>query len=503
MEGDAMNQHDNIPNLGDEMLNADDNLFEMDEKKHEGPKSDYDFDDTDTLIDYNYPREKIPKIIKVVGVGGAGGNAVKNLHSSGFTEVSYLLCNTDYQVLRKNPVENKLVLGRNLTNGYGAGDDPEVARQAAEESADEIRKILDDGHTRMVFITAGMGKGTGTGASPVVARIAKELNLLTVGIVTIPFVYEGRVKILKALKGVEALKEHVDALMIINNERIRSLYGELDNFQALEKADETLANAARGIADLVVIEGVQNLDFNDVRKTLRNGGIAIINSGIGEGEDRMRKAIDAALNSPLLNDNDISNAKEILVNIYQSMEYPLSTDEQFNALTDLSRQIKTDYELRTGNVIDPSLGKKVKVTILGSGFDIETTKRSLGMGDDPLNEEGTHISREEAERIREQNEALLNTYYKKDELEGANTFPTFKPILLGPDEFDNEELISAMEEPPAATRSSSVYARITDIRQRIKDSNNQKAKSDLPINEEIDFKPEEEKPEASDNVILF
>ena len=262
------------------------------------------------ILDFGAP-EKDQSIIKVIGVGGGGGNAVNHMYREGIHDVTFVLCNTDNQALNDSPVPVHLQLGK---EGLGAGNKPEKARQAAEESIDDIRNMLSDG-TRMAFITAGMGGGTGTGAAPVIARVSKELGILTVGIVTIPFRFEGDRKIDQALDGVEEMSKHVDALLVINNERLRAIYPELSVLDAFGKADDTLSIAAKSIAEIITVHGLINLDFNDVKTVLKDGGVAIMSTGYGEGEGRVKKAIDDALNSPLLNDNDIFNSKKILLSI--------------------------------------------------------------------------------------------------------------------------------------------------------------------------------------------
>ena len=262
------------------------------------------------ILDFGAP-EKGQSIIKVIGVGGGGGNAVNHMYREGIHDVTFVLCNTDNQALNDSPVPVHLQLGK---EGLGAGNKPEKARQAAEETIDDIRNMLNDG-TRMAFITAGMGGGTGTGAAPVIARVSKELGILTVGIVTIPFRFEGDRKIDQALDGVEEMSKHVDALLVINNERLREIYPELSVLDAFGKADDTLSIAAKSIAEIITVHGLINLDFNDVKTVLKDGGVAIMSTGYGEGEGRVKKAIDDALNSPLLNDNDIFNSKKILLSI--------------------------------------------------------------------------------------------------------------------------------------------------------------------------------------------
>ena len=236
----------------------------------------------DDIVQFDFPTDS-PKIIKVIGVGGGGGNAVNHMYREGIHDVTFVLCNTDNQALKESPVPVKLQLGRSITEGLGAGNRPERAREAAEESSEEIKSLLNDG-TKMVFITAGMGGGTGTGAAPVIARIAKEMDILTVGIVTIPFIFEGEKKIIQALDGVERIAQHVDALLVINNERLREIYSDLTFMNAFGKADDTLSIAAKSIAEIITMRGTVNLDFADVKTILKDGGVAIMSTGFGEGE---------------------------------------------------------------------------------------------------------------------------------------------------------------------------------------------------------------------------
>lgn len=265
---------------------------------------------------YDFDLAKAPQtIIKVIGVGGGGGNAVSNMYREGIRDVSFVLCNTDNQALQKSEVPNKLLIGQNTTHGLGSGNVPEVGEKAALESEEDIYRMLDDG-TRMAFVTAGMGGGTGTGAGPVVAKISKDMGILTVGIVTIPFVFEGRPKIVKALRGVRNMAQNVDSLLVINNERLRN-FADMPVPQANRKADETLTIAAKSIAEIVTTDLEQNVDFADVDTTMRNSGVALISIGFGEGEGRLRQAITEALESTLVNDvNNIFNAKRVAFVIY-------------------------------------------------------------------------------------------------------------------------------------------------------------------------------------------
>ena len=267
----------------------------------------------DDIAQFDFPTDS-PKIIKVIGVGGGGGNAVNHMYREGIHDVTFVLCNTDNQALKDSPVPVKLQLGK---EGLGAGNRPARARKAAEESIEDIKAMLNDG-TKMVFITAGMGGGTGTGAAPIIAQTAKEMDILTIGIVTIPFRWEGDKKIDQALDGVEEISKHVDALLVINNEKLSEIYSELSVDDAFDKADDTLSVAAKSIAEIITLHGKVNLDFNDVKTVLKDGGVAIMSTGYGEGDNRVSMAIQNAQHSPLLNNNDIFNSKKVLLNISYS-----------------------------------------------------------------------------------------------------------------------------------------------------------------------------------------
>jgi cell division protein FtsZ len=304
-------------------------------------------------------------IIKVIGVGGGGCNAVNYMHRQGLKDVSFLVCNTDRQVLIKSSVPSKLQLGP----GLGAGGDPETARQYAEESREHIREALNDG-TQMLFITAGMGGGTGTGASSVVAEVAQEMGILTVGIVTIPFAFEGKKKIEKAMTGVARLAKHVDALLIINNEKLKQIYPELNLLNAFSKSDDVVANAARSIAEIITVPGYINTDFADVRSTLKKGGVAIMNIGRASGEKRITNAINDALNSPLVNTNDVHGAERILLQFYCSTEHAIVMEE-IDQINDFVQEVGDDIEVQWGASIDESLGEEVRVTVIATGYKVD------------------------------------------------------------------------------------------------------------------------------------
>ena len=307
-------------------------------------------------------------IIKVIGVGGGGSNAVNHMYGQGITDVSFVVCNTDNQALAKSPIPMKIQLGESATKGLGAGGRPEMGCKAAEESFEKIQEILKD-NTKMAFVTAGMGGGTGTGASPVVAKAAHDLGILTIGIVTIPFAFEGKKKIEQALKGVVTLSEHVDAILVINNEKLTEIYPDLELSNAFAKADDVLTNAAKGIAEIITLPGYINTDFADVYNIMKDGNVAIMNTGFASGENRITKAIEDALNSPLLKTNDVSGASKILLSLYSSAQNQIRTKE-INEIHQFMSQVGENVEVIWGATFDDALGDNVKITLIATGFDV-------------------------------------------------------------------------------------------------------------------------------------
>lgn len=425
-------------------------------------------DNINPMVDFGAP-EKENTIIKVIGVGGGGGNAVNHMYREGIHDVSFVLCNTDMQALNDSPVPMKLQLGK---EGLGAGNKPEKARQAAEESINDIKSMLSDG-TKMTFITAGMGGGTGTGAAPVIARVSKELDILTVGIVTIPFRFEGKKKINQALDGVDEMAKHVDALLVINNERLRKIYPELTVLDAFGKADDTLSVAAKSIAEIITNHGLINLDFNDVKTVLKDGGVAIMSTGYGEGDGRVKLAIQDALNSPLLNDNDIFNSKKILLSINFSNGSDKENQsagglmmEEMNEVNDFMEQFGSDFEIKWGIGLDPDLGNKVKVTILATGFGIRDVdgmdshiKKIVKEADDKATE--TEIE----QGIR------IGKYYPDGN--GGTVYKRRPQIFhFRQEDLDNEEVILAVENTPTYKRTSQqvkeLQLRVSDERKQVK-----------------------------------
>lgn len=323
-------------------------------------------------MQFELPQEE-SSIIKVIGVGGGGSNAVNHMFRLGIKGVDFIICNTDKQALGKSPVPNKIQLGNSLTKGLGAGAKPEIGRDSALESIEEIKSFLKD-NTEMVFITAGLGGGTGTGAAPVIASVAKELGILTVGIVTIPFSFEGKKRREQAEKGLEEMKKYVDTLIVIGNDKLREIYGSLKMTEAFAHADNVLTSAAKSIAEIISLHMHVNVDFNDVKTVMQDSGVAIMGSAIASGEKRALRAVENALVSPLLNDNDISGARHVLLNIMSGSD-DIEMDE-FGEITDFIQEAAGGTaELITGYGTDPSLGDNVSVTIIATGFN---TKMNSG-----------------------------------------------------------------------------------------------------------------------------
>src|SRR5574344_884295 len=435
------------------------------------------------IVDFGLP-EKEHSIIKVIGVGGGGGNAVNHMYREGIHDVSFVLCNTDNQALNDSPVPVHLQLGK---EGLGAGNKPEKARQAAEDSLESIKKMRNDG-TRMAFITAGMGGGTGTGAAPVIARVSKELDILTVGIVTIPFRFEGEKKIDQALDGVEEMSKHVDALLVINNERLREIYPELTVLSAFGKADDTLSVAAKSIAEIITIHGLINLGFNDVKTVLKDGGVAIMSTGYGEGEGRVKKAIEDALNSPLLNDNDVFNSKKILLSIAfasEKKDNPGLTMDEMNDVNDFMEKFGEDFELKWGLAIDPELGSRVKVTVLATGFGLEDVEG--------MNRHLKKHTEEESRRLAEQEEKRAENAGRRKRYYGSDgTTTQYKRhthiFLFKPEDLDNEDVILQVENTPTYKRTRQTLEEIRNIASgKIEDDENRNADGNEPVQGVISF----------------
>lgn len=402
-------------------------------------------------------------IIKVIGVGGGGNNAISHMYEQGISHVSFVIINTDRQALNNSPVPTRVLIG---SDGLGAGNNPEVARVAAEESAEEIAKLFDD-ETKMVFITAGMGGGTGTGAAPVVARIAHEKGMLTIGIVTIPFLFEGQKKILKALDGAEEMSKYVDAILVVNNEQLTEIYSDLNWMNAFGKADDTLTDAARSISELITSDGYMNLDFKDVNTTLKDGGAAIISTGYGEGEHRVTKAINDALHSPLLKNRDIFGSKRLLFNLYYSRNAePEFAMGEANELTSFINNLDPDVDVIYGICFDDSLGNKIKITILAAGFElvIKGSQRPSGpvgvIGGQKKSDKGGFLGghkapeqKDTAQTTDTSGSEVIKNIYGPDKVENIERDrEASRYIVLSPEQLEDDEAIETIESTPAYNR---------------------------------------------------
>ena len=417
-------------------------------------------------------KEKARTIIKVMGVGGGGNNAINHMYMQNIEGVSFVVLNTDRQQLNESPVPNRVLLGPNTTHGLGAGNIPETARRAAEESENEIAALFDD-DTKMVFITAGMGGGTGTGAAPVVARIAHEKGVLTIGIVTIPFLFEGPKKILKALSGADEMSKYVDALLIINNQRLTEIYSDLDFTNAFGKADDTLTIAARSISDLITVEGKINLDFNDVNTTLRNGGAAIISSGYGTGERRVTRAIEDALESPLLKNRDVYGSQKILMNFYYNpnSEYPLLMDEM-NEIQEFMANFDQEVDVIWGIAFDNTLEDQIKVTVLASGFNVNLDGESPGQSFQTTTTRKEPIASEP--KISNPSKRLEEEYGAQAVTDMTLRQLSARYLVLTPEDMDDDDVIDMMEKTPT-------YGRKQDFRNQIKERQQTVTNMDRPV----------------------
>lgn len=323
---------------------------------------------------FDIPKQK-SSIIKVIGVGGGGGNAVKHMFEQGIVGVDFAICNTDAQAMETSPVPVKISLGPHLTDGRGAGSKPAVGKEACIESIDEVREFLSN-NTKMLFVTAGMGGGTGTGAAPIIAKAAREMGILTVGIVTLPFKFEGMRRQRQALEGLEALKNAVDSILVISNDKLQEIHGNLALSEAFGEADDILTTAAKGIAEIITVPGYINVDFEDVNTVMRESGVAIMGNAMAEGEDRAKKAIELALNSPLLEENDIRGAKHILLNITSGAK-----EVTMNEITEITEYVQEEAgygtDLIWGNCNDESLGDKLNITLIATGFKEGASKKAI------------------------------------------------------------------------------------------------------------------------------
>lgn len=414
----------------------------------------------DNIVQFDLPTE-YPKIIKVIGVGGGGCNAVNHMYNEGINGVTFMVCNTDSKALKDSPVPDRLQLGE----GLGAGNMPEEGRKAAEAHIEDIKQRLSDG-TLMTFITAGMGGGTGTGAAPIIAKVAKEMDILTVGIVTIPYQWEGDKKIDQALDGVEEISKHVDALIVVKNDKLGEIYSEMGFEEAYDRADDIVLVAAKSISDIITMHGKINLDFNDVRTVLKDGGVAIMGTGYGSGEGRVSKAIQDAQTSPLLNNNDIFNAKKVAFCISYSSESQLMMNEMKEVEEFMSR-FRRDIETKHGVERDEKLGDQVKITLLATGFGIQDIH--MKEMDERL---ATHTE-EELEKMAEEEERKRNRrarYYGQEINSNAPRTRRHHIYLFNTQDLDNDEIITAVENTPTYQRDRST---LNNIKNKAKDAEQQ------------------------------
>lgn len=406
---------------------------------------------TEIPLGFNLPKDKTENIIKVIGVGGGGGNAVTNMYKRGICNVAFAVCNTDSQALAKCEVPVRVQLGE---SGLGTGGHPEKGKQDAEEDLAKIEKLFQD-DTQMVFITAGMGGGTGTGAGPVIARVAKERGILTVGIVTIPFRFEGKLRIKKALQGVEEMRKNVDALLVINNERLIDLYGDemMDTVEALAKADDILTMSTKSIAEIITVKGIINRDFRDVQTVMKNGGTSLIAVGEASGEHRIEKAFMQALDSPLLSNMHVERAEKLLYIIYSCDEKPVGIRE-LGEINQLMEDFTQDVEVLWGLYRDNSLGENVKVAIIASGLDEkEKSNNSTLMEDEKFNRQ-------------------LETYYGKGKKNASPEPLTSEPkeVEIPADEPVEDSSVNLITEK---TEKTSFFQNLKDYLERIVDRINE------------------------------
>ena len=453
------------------------------------------------VLDFGLVEDQSQNIIKVIGVGGGGQNAVGNMYDEGIEGVTFAVCNTDSAALSKSPVPVKLQLG---TVGLGAGANPDVGRKEAESNIEDIERLLDDG-TKMVFVTAGMGGGTGTGAAPVVAKVAKDRGILTIGVVTIPFYFEQKRKIVKALRGVDELRKHVDAMLIVNNERICDVYNDTQVTlkEALKRADDILKNAVKGISELITIssEGSINLDFRDVETTMRNGGGAIMAIGRASGERRVERAIIDALDSPLLYGNDIGKAKRILFNIYASKDAPFFVPE-LSEISEFFDQLDPNIDVIWGTAEDDTLGEDAKVIILAADLD------------DELQEKEHRDELREAADDTAYYESLIPKLYKplrktapapKEEEPAADEQEEPKLTVVYPQQEENGESEEGVSDKSEMSDKSdySDYSDNSDYSDYSENSDEikEEAKSPKPATEELKPATEEPKPQKPASMV--
>ncbi|NQV03803.1 MAG: cell division protein FtsZ [Bacteroidia bacterium] len=437
------------------------------------------------MLKFDLPKNQ-SNIIKVIGVGGGGSNAVTHMYKQGIKGVDFIICNTDAQAMESSPIPMKIQLGTNLTSGLGAGAIPSVGRNAALEDADNIRQILSDG-TKMLFVTAGLGGGTGTGAAPVIAEISKELGILTVGIVTIPFAFEGRKRKLYADEGIKQFKEHVDALLIISNDKLRELYGNLRLSEAFGQADNILTSAARGIAEIITITGYINVDFEDVKTVMKDSGVAIMGTGISTGANRATQAVEEAISSPLLNNNDIEGANNLLLYLASGKE-EITMDEVTEITDYIQEKTKSSTEVIWGNGFDESLGDKISVTIIATGFDDEHRRQGEPSKKDVV--------------IRDLYETELSTPKVETRIE----MPTPEQVITEPVPELSEVPVPAMMSEPVLEEEQEVPEMIMEVPEMTTEASEmtiEASEMTIEVPEMTVEASEEIEPEPGEEAVLF
>jgi cell division protein FtsZ len=400
---------------------------------------------------FDLPRDESP-IIKVIGVGGGGSNAVTHMYNQGIVGVDFAICNTDSQAMEISPVPTRIQLGPNLTEGRGAGSKPDVGKRACEESIEEVKQYLTN-NCKMLFITAGMGGGTGTGAAPIIAKTAQEMGILTVGIVTLPFTFEGRRRTSQGMQGLADLKNSVDTLIVVSNDKLRQIHGNLSLSDAFSQADNILSTAAKGIAEIITVPGYVNVDFEDVNTVMRSSGVAIMGTASAEGDDRAKRAVDDALHSPLLEDNDIRGAQHILLNI-TSGNKEVTMDEIFEITEFVQEEAGYGTDLIWGNCFDEKLGDKLSVTVIATGFEhkhhhtaqsAKDKKIVVSLDDEPDSKKPTHKRSRLAEigfedpKIDDQNTYEFDNVRDTIERYQRNRYSYEDPYLKEGQETDDDE----------------------------------------------------------------
>ncbi|MDE6741371.1 MAG: cell division FtsZ family protein, partial [Muribaculaceae bacterium] len=446
-------------------------------------------------------------------VGGGGDNAVNYMYRQNIPNVNFVVCNTDEQALRMSPVPNQLILGWDVTRGRGAGNDPSTGRMCAESSTEDIRALFDR-NTEMVFITAGMGGGTGTGAAPVVAKIAKEENKLTIGIVTIPFMFEGKKKIMKAIEGAREMQKHVDALLVINNENLIEIYPDLNFFNAFEKADDTLANAARSISEIISEECYINVDFEDVKATLRNSRTAIIATAYGDGDHRITSAIRNALHSPLMKKHDVNTSQRLLLKFScnRNSDNPI-TAQEMTEIYAFTSQLPDTIDVKWGIADNPELGDKLKVTILASGFDLTLIDGQSANDNGKKNgaEEGPVVifgndqaSVEEKRKQQKEIDDTIADIYGAEKLQQTlRDANRAKYAVLDPSQFDNHDAVALLERIPTFGRHPEILDELKRTSDRRDSGQSTQRNQYTPTPTQPTAPADTDKDNSKNNVISF